>query len=520
MRYTSVIKVLGCLLITFSTLVSASATADILGQLISSAITSHPSVQSHQALGRAANAGVDTARWQFYPTPSLSVETAGASSNDSAYQGDDYVATLGLQQPLWTGGKLTAGLEKAKANVVDSEAAIHEARDDVALRVVQAYGDWFAAFLKRQAMESSLQTHGRLRGQVSRRVDNGFSSKSDLSLAEGRLESTRADLESVIVQESMALSTLKQLVGDELGAEALDIAGASTRPVAGNLPKLIEQAQQSSPGLKRALSQVSVAEARIAERKADNLPDVYLRVERQYGSLTTPGMDPENRIFIGMNSNFGPGLSNVSGVDEMRARRDAARSEVLDKRRLLSDQVTRDYAMVASFKVRINALERALKTAESVTASYGRQFLSGKKTWLDVMNSARDLVAADTQLSDARAAYLVVTWRLAITTDGLDETLSKAQTEQGVNNHLASKTTDSDRRTQSESNEFHQEILKDHVVSGFSPENMTRLIAFRFRSDQVINVLDLSKTDDLRLLHRGSPKVAKARAQALKLSIH
>ena len=80
-----------------------------LAGLIAAALNDHPATQSARSQQAAAHAGLAGARWQYWPTPSVLVEGAGTSATDSAYQGDQRVATLRLQQPLWTGGRLAAG---------------------------------------------------------------------------------------------------------------------------------------------------------------------------------------------------------------------------------------------------------------------------------------------------------------------------------------------------------------------------------------------------------------------------
>lgn len=86
-----------------------------------------------------------------------------------------------------------------------------------------------------------------------------------------------------------------------------------------------------------------------------------------------------------------------------------------------------DYALLQSFQTRINALEESLETAIKVSDSYNRQFLVGRKSWLDVMNTARDLIIIETQLVDAKSAEVVVSWRLYITALGLDAALAEAE---------------------------------------------------------------------------------------------
>ena len=95
-----------------------------LEQLIAGALLSHPGVIVLRAQAQAAESGVDSARWQFYPTPSVAVEAVGGSGSDPNYRGDSHVTTLRLQHPLWTGGRLTAGLNKAQASATATQASL------------------------------------------------------------------------------------------------------------------------------------------------------------------------------------------------------------------------------------------------------------------------------------------------------------------------------------------------------------------------------------------------------------
>jgi adhesin transport system outer membrane protein len=54
-----------------------------------------------------------------------------------------------------------------------------------------------------------------------------------------------------------------------------------------------------------------------------------------------------------------------------------------------------------------------------VSDSYDRQFLAGRKTWLDVMNAARERIQTQIQIADSQATELVTSWRLLINTQGL-----------------------------------------------------------------------------------------------------
>jgi adhesin transport system outer membrane protein len=391
-----------------------------LASLVRDALASHPATQSQRALVASAAAGVDSARWQFYPTPSVSLENATTRGADPLYQGDNRVATLRLQQPLYTGGRLTAGADKAQASLDQSQAALDESRLQLSLRVVQAYGEWLSAHLKAQASQKNEDTHNRLLRQVQRRIDEGVSAESDRVLAQGRLDAVRADVTAARAQGDMALARLGQLLGRPIAGDALANTVATPRAVNAQAAALLEQAQGQSAALQKALSQVRVQEATVLERRADLLPEVYLRAERQYGNFNFANGAPVNRLFVGVNSRLGAGLSGLSNVAAARGQLEAALAEVQVQTRNLNEQVLADHAQFMATERRLSSVQASLRSAQSVSESFDRQFLAGRKTWLDVMNAARELAQTEALIADLLATQVVVSWRLSFYTQGIE----------------------------------------------------------------------------------------------------
>jgi adhesin transport system outer membrane protein len=403
---------------------SLPAHAQRLEQLINAALATHPSAQGQRALVQSAEASVDSANWQFYPTPSVSIESANASATDRLYQGDNRVSTVRLQQPLWTGGRLTAGMDKAAAGLAASQASLAEVRLQLGLRVMQAYGDWLSAYLKTLANEKSLATHLRLRDQVNRRLSEGASAQSDLTLAVTRLESISADVTAARAQTEVALARLGQLLGGPVDGARLAQAVAAPREYANagrtGVPALLEMALSINPSVAKAQAQARVQEAVISERRADLSPELFARIERQYGNYNYPNGAPENRLFVGLNSRFGAGLSTLSNIEAARTQYAAALTEIEAQSRTVSEQVLSDYAQAVSTASRTVSIQMSLKAAADVSTSYDRQFLAGRKSWLDVMNAARELAQTETQLADLQSTLVLVTWRLAAYTRGID----------------------------------------------------------------------------------------------------
>lgn len=407
-----------CLLLT-----PRAGITQVLHPLIVEALASHPAAQSSRQQQTAARAVLAGARWQYWPTPSVTVESASAGDADSAYQGDPTVSVLRLQQPLWNGGRLAAGVDRAEAGADAAQAALDEVRLQLALRVVQSYGDWLSAQLKTVANEKSLTVHEGLQARVRRRIAQGLSAESDSVLVVQRQQALAADLALSRSQQAIALSKLSELIGRTPDVIALGMTQALPESQPTDLNDLLAQAQASSPALQKAKAQTRLMAASLAERQAEISPEVYMRLERQFGNASAPVSGSVSRVFVGLSSRLGPGLSTLSGIEAARAELQAAQADELTQVRNLAEGVLADYALAASAEARLAALQGSLQSAGEVGQAYDRQFLAGRKSWLDVMNAARELTQTEVSLADTLSAHMVVRWRLALNVRGLSNVL-------------------------------------------------------------------------------------------------
>lgn len=393
--------------------------------LIRAALLQHPALRAQAGMQEAAKAGIEGAKWQYWATPSIGVESTD-SRNDPAYRGDRTVTSLRLQQPLWTGGRLNGNLDKAEAQARVAEADLEATRQQIALRVVQAWSDATAAQGKLAAYEQSRAVHARLLSLVERRTREGASAQADIDLARSRLDGTEADLAAAQAQRATALDKLRLLVGRPVSAAELGDAGRLRPPeVSPGIEALLSAARAQSPQLAKAAAQVQIAEAEVKLAAASLSPEVHLRAERQYGNFYQPNQDPQNRLFVSVSTAFGGGLSSLSGVDAARARRMAAQDDIQTQQLALDEQVHGDAVLSRTAGERRARLERAGVSSAEVAASWERQFLAGRKQWQDLMNAAREQTQNDIQLADTIATQHLTGWRLAILTQGVGPALER-----------------------------------------------------------------------------------------------
>jgi adhesin transport system outer membrane protein len=410
--------------LTFS-LLAMAAQAGTMIDLLNLSFAGNPLLQSQAQLVQATQAEIKGANWQFFPTPSVSVEQVNASQQDSSYNSKDgRVLTFRLQQPLWTAGRLSAGVTRAEAAAAAAQAQMEETRQQLALRTVQAWGEWKAGQQKSLALQDSVQTHQRLSALIRRRVEGGVSAVADDVLAQGRLEQTQGDAAAAQAQLASALARLEQLTGKRMASEQME--AYVVRPVEpiGELPELIERAWRNSPTALKLQAQIKQQQMDVQIRKAQLLPEVYARAEHQQGSFAASGPNSANRFFIGLSASPGAGLSAQSGVDAAMARLQALQAEEESARRNLIEQISLEHVSVRTQAQRRASLLAGLASTHAMVESWDRQFLAGRKTWVEVMNAARELAQAQTTLAEVEAAYVVSSWRLTVLSEGVPAVLS------------------------------------------------------------------------------------------------
>ena len=284
-----------------------------------------------------------------------------------------------------------------------------------------------------QAWQSGLRVTEKLLGLVQRRADEGLSTQSDVSLAQSRRSAVLADRELARTQQDAALQKLQSLSGESLHAPLspagkpakLQSYGASFSSE--TLQSLVMTAHAADPTLARLQAEVQQLQAESNKARASLWPTLQLRIEQRQGNSS----GHSHRVMLGLESQWGAGLANLSGIQASQQRLIARRSDIQARERRLTEQVQSDWQLLRATEARLKTLADAVGSSEVVAESWGRQFLAGKKSWQDVMNAAREATQTQIQLIDAQAVADVTSWRLAVLTLGLDEVAGQSAMEVG-----------------------------------------------------------------------------------------
>ena len=402
-----------------------SVHADDLGTMITKTLKTHPDILVEQSRLNIAKTQLDLAGEQFFPTFSVSFENVAATRDiDTNYSNSQSVATFRIQQPLYTFGRLTHAKDKFAAGFESQNLTINEVQIQLAQAVLQAWGEWFVATLRSDALQTSIETHEALKQSVTRRSDKGASSPSEVKLSIARLAQVEAQAANAELQIRAAKVKLAQLVGELIPDSISPRQFLSFSPE--NEALMVQKALALNSTLQRFAADIKQSEFESLEEISALAPEIYLRAEHQRGDFSTT-IPFQNRVFVGFQSDFGAGTSALMQVKLTQQRTQTLKAEVNVVKRNITERVKLEATQLEILDIRQAALELSLSANKEIAEAFNRQYLAGRRSWVEVMNTARELSQAELELADLKAAKVLSYWRLSFLVNGLEGTLALNQ---------------------------------------------------------------------------------------------
>lgn len=393
-----------------------AAVSDVqINSLISQAIDSHPLVGSAKAEQEATKEGISAAKLNLLPVPSFS----------TGYQKDkDLVSEINIRQPLWTGGRLTANVNQA---IFDDKAAIeniYEQQNDVAKTTIDAWQSYISAVAKQRVYLENLEQLADFEAMMQRRVKQGVSARIELDLVTNRILQEQNAYEAAVEQQSIAGSRLEQIIGHPLSRDSARfvpqlkvLADQAKIQSAGFEQMAFNKASFYNPSVVKEYFQIESAKQQVKSQRASNYPSLYAQYTYTYEHEDNDnGNDNDNdgAFLVGLNYEPGAGFSNLALTRASAARVNSLIQNQEAARRNVMENIQVEYQKFASAKSREQSLVAAVAGAQIVVDSYRRQFIAGRKSWLEVLNAVRELSDYQNQLVQTRSDILGSFYKLQV----------------------------------------------------------------------------------------------------------
>ncbi|MBA2919788.1 TolC family protein [Sphingomonas sp. CGMCC 1.13658] len=376
-----------------------------LAAITERAIDANPSMRAARLNNRAAAADVSAARWQR--APSVSVGAFAFEGGSQFVRGDNVTANVTVDQPIYQGGRIEGGIDRAKASRRQSEAVTDETAQDVALRVTNAYFDNLLAARRIEALDQGLAEHRALVGSIERRVQQEVSPQVDLELARSRTAQLMEQQTTANAQADASLQQLRVLLDDPgfTPASPPRYDPAVHHP---SQARAVEEATMCSPTRRRLQAAALVARADQKLARSQYLP----HLSAQFSSNEVTG----ERVGLALTTSTNGGLSPFVAERAARTRREAAEVQVGAAEQDVQTQLAADFAENRAARARVESSQTAAAAARGVTDSYQRLFVVGRRSWLDVMNAALESIQADMAVQDAQVSAMASAARIQLRT--------------------------------------------------------------------------------------------------------
>jgi outer membrane protein len=339
-----------------------------------------------------------------------------------------HVYAITLSQPIFRMQNWIA-IDQAKQQVLQAEAVLVGAQQDLMLRVAQAYFDVLLAQDNVALSETQSVAISEQLAQAKRNFEVGTATIVDTLDAQARYDQTVAKAISDKNDLEVKRRALQALIG--VLPEALTPLREPLQlgePKPNDIEAWVKSSQDSSYAIANARANLEIFRQEVDRQRAAHLPTLDLSGSFSRAtnpSTSVPGVigATANTSAIGLTLSiplYSGGIIQ-SRVRQALANRDRAVQDLENAQRTIAQSVRTNFLNVTSGISQVRALEQALASTQSQLDStiLGRDV--GVRTSVDVLNAQQAVFQTRRDLQQARYNFLLSNLRLKAATGTITE---------------------------------------------------------------------------------------------------
>jgi outer membrane protein len=341
------------------------------------------------------------------------------------------VWSLNLRQNIFSWSNWMT-VRQADSQVAQAEATYQAAEQNLILRVSQAYFNVLAAQDGLEANQASLEAITHQLDQANKRFDVGLIAITDVQEAKAAHDTAAAAVIAAKRTLATAGDQLSEITGqkyDRLSKPGDDMPLNSPQPA--DEDKWVQASLDQNVSLLSSRLAADIARENVRIAFGGHLPTLDLIASKSH---TTTDADES---VLGSNPFSVDGSTNdrqytlqitvpifSGGLVQSRVRQSqylwiAAKQQVVQTSRATEREARDAYLGVISGIARVQALRQALESSETALKATEAGYEVGTRTAVDVLNSRRTLVQAQTDYSGSRYDYIVSVVQLRLAAGNL-----------------------------------------------------------------------------------------------------
>ena len=419
----------------FSPLLASPLYAADLVQVYREAQQNDPSFAAAQATLEAGREKMPQARAGLLPNLNLSGNSAW-NENEVSFRANPALNAnpqfnsngyqLTLSQPLFRWQNWVA-YDQSKIQVVQAEASFAQARQDLILRVSQAYFDIIYAIENLKAVRANKSAIDQQLESAKKNFEVGTATITDSHEAQARFDLAVAQEIAAESDLEVKQRTLESIIGKEAGPLATTRKDAAlTPPQPSDMKQWVAAAEKDSINVQIQQAVADIADREIDKQRAGHYPTVDLVANagssKSFGSTQFGLLDTDfQNVGIQLNLPLFQGGQVVSRQREAAANRMAAQSNLETARRGAALSTRQYYLGVVNGLAQVRALNAALVSSQSALESNKLGYEVGVRINIDVLNAENQVYVTRRDLAKATLDTLMSQLKLKAAVGSLGE---------------------------------------------------------------------------------------------------
>jgi outer membrane protein len=398
-----------------------------LAEALAATYANQPALQAERAKLRATDEAVPQALAGWRPTVILSGNGGygdgksviaasggpGRSLVTTRTQRDVGVAQATVTQPIYTGGKQQASINRAKNQVMAERATLINQEQTSFTNVINAYVGVIQA---QQLLALNINNEQVLAKQLQATNDRfrvGEITRTDVAQAEAALANATAQRQQAEGNLQTARGTYQQVVGYLPPGDLVE-----PQPLA--LPAKTEQdatvlASNNNPQVVAALFNDAAAKDNVDIQLAQLLPQVSLQGQmfEQSQSASRFGETNGYQIVAALSVPIYQGGTEYSQVRQAKQVAQQSNKQVADARRTVVQNTVQAWETLAAQKASADSTRQAIRANEIALEGVEREAIVGSRTTLDVLNAQQALLSSRVTLVQNLAQVVIASYAVA-----------------------------------------------------------------------------------------------------------
>ncbi|PKO94518.1 MAG: channel protein TolC [Betaproteobacteria bacterium HGW-Betaproteobacteria-10] len=408
--------------------------ADLM-QVYRAAQQNDPSFAAAQATLEAGREKMPQSRAGLLPSLNLSGNTTW-NDNETAFQNNPAFNAkpqfnsngyqLTLTQPLFRWQNWVV-YDQSKIQVVQAEATFIQARQDLILRVAQAYFDIIFTIENLKAVRANKSAISQQLESAKKNFEVGTTTITDTHEAQARFDLALA--QEIAAENDLEIKqhTLEAIIGRAPGPLAAPRKNAELSPPQPNdMKQWVTAAEKDSIGVQIQQAVAEIAARETARQRAGHYPTLDLvanvGASKSLASTSLGIADTDfKNIGIQLNIPLFQGGLVVSRQREAAANQHAAQSTLEAARRGAALATRQYYLSVVNGLAQVRALKAALVSSQSALESNKLGYEVGVRINIDVLNAENQVFVTRRDLARATLDTLLAQLRLKAAVGSLGE---------------------------------------------------------------------------------------------------